>query len=95
MPCCNRWGRKMTLSRRTVLKGGAAAVAAAAPGIRGAQAASNTKILNAVMQGDLRSFDPIWTTANITAYYGAMVYDTLFSMDAEFRPQPQMVGKWG
>ncbi len=77
------------------MKGGAAAVAAAAPGIRGAQAASNTKILNAVMQGDLRSFDPIWTTANITAYYGAMVYDTLFSMDAEFRPQPQMVGKWG
>ena len=33
------------------------------------------------MQGDLRSFDPIWTTANISAYYGAMVYDTLFAVD--------------
>ena len=46
------------------------------------------------MQGDLRSFDPIWTTANITAYHGAMVYDTLFAIDAQFKPQPQMVGKW-
>ncbi|MGH7159673.1 MAG: ABC transporter substrate-binding protein [Acetobacteraceae bacterium] len=86
----------MTLSRRTVLKGGAAgAVAAAAPGIRGARAASNSKIMNTVMQGDLRSFDPIWTTANISAYYGAMVYDTLFATDANFKSQPQMVGKWG
>ncbi|MGH7105068.1 MAG: ABC transporter substrate-binding protein, partial [Acetobacteraceae bacterium] len=70
-------------------------MAAAAPGIRGARAASNTKIMNTVMQGDLRSFDPIWTTANISAYYGAMVYDTLFATDANFQPQPQMVGKWG
>ena len=47
------------------------------------------------MQGDLRSLDPIWTTANITAYHGAMIYDTLFALDADMRPQPQMVGKWG
>src|SRR3954454_8973642 len=26
---------------------------------------------------------------------GAMIYDTLFAMDADFNPQPQMVGKWG
>ncbi|MGH7068220.1 MAG: ABC transporter substrate-binding protein [Acetobacteraceae bacterium] len=86
----------MTLSRRTVLKGGAAgALAATAPGIYGARAASNTNVMNTAMQGDLRSFDPIWTTANITAYYGAMVYDRLFSTDANFKPQPQMVDKWG
>jgi peptide/nickel transport system substrate-binding protein len=47
------------------------------------------------MQGDLRAFDPIWTTANITAYHGAMVYDTLFGLDANLQPQPQMVGKHG
>ena len=47
------------------------------------------------MQGDLRSLDPIWTTANITAYHGAMIYDTLFALDEQMRPQPQMVGKWG
>ncbi|MGH8299958.1 MAG: ABC transporter substrate-binding protein, partial [Steroidobacteraceae bacterium] len=68
---------------------------AGVPMIGRARAASNTGVLSAVMQGDLRSFDPIWTTANITAYYGAMVYDTLFSTDADFKPQPEMVGKWG
>ena len=30
------------------------------------------------MSGDLRVFDPIWTTANITGYHGALVYDMLF-----------------
>ena len=47
------------------------------------------------MHADLRVLDPIWTTANITAYHGAMIYDTLFGLDANFAPQPQMVSKWG
>ena len=47
------------------------------------------------MHADLRVLDPIWTTANISAYHGAMIYDTLFGLDANFTPQPQMVGKWG
>ncbi len=46
------------------------------------------------MQGDLRLLDPIWTTANITAYHGAMIYDTLFALDGEQRTQPQMVSKY-
>ncbi len=53
------------------------------------------RTIRAVMQGDLRSLDPIWTTANITAYHGAMIYDTLFALDEQMRPQPQMVSKWG
>jgi peptide/nickel transport system substrate-binding protein len=86
----------MAISRRTMLRGGVAAGAMVAgpPAIRKARAATATSTLNTVMQGDLRSFDPIWTTANITAYYGAMVYDTLFALDANFQPQPEMVGKW-
>ncbi len=86
----------MNITRRSVIGGAAAGAAAAglAPA-RGAHAAATAKnTLHAVMQGDLRSFDPIWTTANISAYYGAMVYDTLFSIDAKFQPQPEMVGKW-
>ncbi len=70
----------------------AGALAAARPGSPAAGAAGPVT-LRAVMQGDLRVFDPIWTTANITAYYGMMVYDTLFAIDEQFRPQPQMVGK--
>jgi len=88
----------MTATRRTVLKIGlAASTIAATAGSRrswaqGAPPASKT--LRAVMQADLRVFDPIWTTANITGYHGAMIYDTLFAVDAQFAPQPQMVGKW-
>jgi peptide/nickel transport system substrate-binding protein len=87
----------MKASRRTVLKSGlaAGAVAAALPRRANAQAAPPAnKTVRAVLQADLRVFDPIWTTANITAYHGTMIYDTLFSMDAELAPQPQMVGKW-
>ncbi|MBV8456877.1 MAG: ABC transporter substrate-binding protein [Acetobacteraceae bacterium] len=82
----------MNPSRRTVLKAGLAG-AVSLPALRAARAAGPVT-LRAVMQGDLRSFDPVWTTANISAYYGAMVYDTLFAVDANYDPQPQMVGKW-
>ena len=36
--------------------------------------------------------DPIWTTAYVTRNHGYMVFDTLFALDAEFAPHPQMVG---
>ena len=86
----------MSTSRRTVLKGGVAAAAlAGAPGIVRAQTRpAASKTVRAVMHGDLRSFDPIWTTANMSAYHGAMIYDTLFGIDAQQSPKPQMVDKW-
>ena len=83
----------MGISRRGVIGSGLAA-GVFAPMVRRAHAAGDTGTLRAVMQGDLRSFDPIWTTANISAYYGAMVYDTLFAVDDKFKAQPQMVDKW-
>src|SRR5215470_10681210 len=42
----------------------------------------------------LGSIDPIWTTAYITRNHGYMVYDTLFAMDKDLVPQPQMVDKY-
>jgi peptide/nickel transport system substrate-binding protein len=83
----------MGTTRRGFVQGSlTAATFLAAPAIGRAQgAAAKGKTLKAVMQGDLRSFDPIWTTANITAYHGALIYDTLFALDANDRPQPQMV----
>ncbi len=85
----------MRISRRTALQGGLAtgALAVGLKPARRAAAASAPSTLHAVMQGDLRVFDPIWTTADITAYYGLMVYDMLFANDDQFHPQPQMVGK--
>src|SRR6185437_11607649 len=81
----------MNTSRRSVLVAGLAG-ALGLPAVHRARAAAPVT-LRAVMQGDLRVFDPIWTTANITAYYGAMVYDTLFAIDEHFRPQPRIVGE--
>jgi peptide/nickel transport system substrate-binding protein len=46
-----------------------------------------------VPHGNLAILDPIWTTQNMAAYHGAMMYDTLFGIDGNFNPQPQMVGK--
>ncbi|MFL4987208.1 MAG: ABC transporter substrate-binding protein, partial [Microvirga sp.] len=81
----------MTATRRRVLAGGGAAIGlAAAPAILRAQTPpARARTIRAVMHADLRVLDPIWTTANITAYHGAMIYDTLFAMDADFNPQPQ------
>ena len=75
----------MTTTRRRFVQGSAAAaMIAGAPAIGRAQGTpSPAKTLKCVMQGDLRSFDPIWTTANITAYHGMMIYDTLFGLDPE------------
>src|SRR3954468_2292263 len=86
----------MRTTRRSFVQGTLAATAlTAAPHMVRAQAPARARTIRAVMQGDLRSLDPIWTTANITAYHGAMIYDTLFALDADQRPQPQMVGKFG
>src|SRR5437868_11409603 len=85
----------MRTTRRRFVQGTlAAAAVSSTSGIARAQP-SHARTIRAVMQGDLRSLDPIWTTANITAYHGAMIYDTLFALDGEQHTQPQMVGKFG
>jgi len=84
----------MTLIAR-ILRSAVAAVAialvlAAAP----ARTASAQQVLRFIPQADLRSIDPIWTTAYITRNFGYLVFDTLFALDKNFKPQPQMVEKW-
>ncbi len=82
------------LSRRDFGVGaGAAALAAGMPRAARPAAATDKKTLRFIAQSDLRVLDPIWTTAYITRNHGYMVFDTLFSIDAEFVPQPQMVGE--
>jgi len=85
----------MTSSRRSILKAGAAAAALTgigAPHVARAQQKPPRQV-RMVPHGDLNVLDPIWTTQNMAAYHGAMMYDTLFGIDANFNPQPQMVGK--
>ncbi len=48
-------------------------------------------VLKVVPQADLRSLDPVWSTAAITLMHGYLVYDQLYAMDSHFTPRPEMV----
>ena len=52
------------------------------------------KTLRIAPHTELKVFDPIWTTAYITRDHGYLVYDTLFSMNEMYEPEPQMVNTW-
>ena len=69
----------------------AAAMLAAGLLVPAAHAQTSGKTIQFIPEADLRSLDPIWTTAYITRNHGYMVYDTLFALDEHFKPQPQMV----
>ncbi len=76
------------MKRRDFLKTAAAAGATlAAPAI--ASAASNSLIF--VPQADLAVLDPVWATAYVTRNHAFLVFDTLFGIDENYQPQPQMV----
>ena len=62
------------------------------PAIASAQTAQKT--LRFIPQADLRSIDPIWTTAYVSRNFGYLVFDTLFALDKDLKPQPQMVDTW-
>lgn len=87
----------MTISRRDLVKGGMAAGAAVSiPSILRAQTTPvAAQTVHMVPAGDLRIFDPIYTSATITLNHALAIYDTLFALDSKLMPQPQMVGKWG
>ncbi|MDQ1850599.1 ABC transporter substrate-binding protein [Gemmobacter fulvus] len=85
----------MRLNRRRLLQAsGATLLSTVAPTITWANTPDPSRTIKAVLHADLRSFDPITTNTYITTYHGGMVYDTLFGLDAESTPQPQMVSKW-
>lgn len=43
---------------------------------------------------DLSVLDPVFTTAAITACHAMQVFDTLFGLDAQYHPQPQMLERF-
>ncbi|OJY38433.1 MAG: hypothetical protein BGP06_12495 [Rhizobiales bacterium 65-9] len=47
--------------------------------------------VRAVMESDIKILDPIFTGTYVTRNYGYMIYDTLFSQDADGKPQLQML----
>jgi len=79
----------MRRTTRALLAAPALALAlAATAAATGAAAQTQLKL---IPQADLKSFDPVWNTAAITLNHAFMVYDTLFGLDANMQPKPQMV----
>src|SRR6516162_5472172 len=60
------------------------------PGMAPAQ----QKVLRVVPQGEVKVFDPHQSQVNLTSMHAALVYDTLFSWDADMVARPQMVERW-
>lgn len=79
---------------RWTRRGLIAAAALALPLTGLAPAANAETVLRVIPHADLKNLDPIWTTAYITRNHGYLIYDTLFAMDENFKPQPQMVESW-
>lgn len=81
------------MERRSLLRAGAGVIAGSslaglsAPGV--AQPA-RTATLRFVPQANLTALDPIWTSAIVTQMHGYHVYDTLYALDSQLRPRPQM-----
>lgn len=44
--------------------------------------------------GDIKQLDPLFTSSYPTRDMAYMIFDTLFSMDGDYKPQPQMVESW-
>jgi peptide/nickel transport system substrate-binding protein len=85
----------MKLTRRDILAGAAALSATSVlPFAIGSAGAATKSLLRIIPHADLKVIDPIWTTGYISRNHGYMVYDTLFAMDDNLKPQPQMVSTY-
>lgn len=51
-------------------------------------------VLRAAMHADVRTLDPHWTTQTVAGIHGMLIYDTLFGVDDNGVPHPQMVGDY-
>src|SRR5437879_4567697 len=78
--------RLSSITRRAVLCGGAAILAA--PTISRAQ---NERVLKFVPQADLTTLDPIFNTTAVTNNHAGLIFDSLYGLDAKYQPHPQMV----
>lgn len=67
--------------------GAVAATALSAPNLALAQA---KRVLRFVPQANLPNLDPIWGTQYVVRNASLLVWDTLYGIDSQFNPKPQM-----
>jgi len=82
------------ISRRRFAVGGGALALGTAASVGRAGAQTRRNVLRAVPQAEPQVFDPHQSQANVTSVHAAMIYDTLFSWDADMVSRPQMVDTW-
>lgn len=77
------------ITRRSLIAQTAATAAAtiAAPRLAASQSA---RVLKFVPQADLALLDPIQSTGLVIRHHALLVFDTLYGVDEQLRPQPQM-----
>src|ERR1700722_9787099 len=79
------------MHRRRFLQTAAGALAAsgalAAPRL---SLAADSKVLRFIPQANLANLDPIWTSLYVVRNASALFYDTLYGVDSNLVPQPQM-----
>ncbi|MEO3471129.1 ABC transporter substrate-binding protein [Roseomonas sp. CAU 1739] len=75
------------IPRRHLLAAGTAGLIAAPAVAQNTRAAT----LRFVPQANLSVLDPIVTTATVTGNHGYYIFDTLYGVDAQLAPKPQMV----
>jgi len=63
-------------------------------GIIQPHSAAAESVLRIKYDGDIKQLDPLFTSSYPTRDMAYMIFDTLFSMDGDYRPQPQMVKEW-
>jgi peptide/nickel transport system substrate-binding protein len=79
--------------RRHLLAGAGAALGAGSIGAPALGQGTTTaaRVLKFIPQADLAVTDPIITTAYVSRNHAYMIWDTLYGLDADYNPQPQMV----
>lgn len=80
---------KHLLNSKSLLRSTAFAVTLAGVGL--VSGAAHSETLRAVKHSALRVLDPIMTTAYMSRNHGYMIFDTLYALDDDLVPQPQMV----
>lgn len=74
------------ITRRSLLGAAAATPLLSVPSL----AQNNTKVLRYVPSSNLTILDPVFTPAAVSITHGYCIFDTLYGMDANLQPVPQM-----
>lgn len=81
------------MHRRSFLAAAGAATATAIVARPGWSQEKAGKTLKFVPQANLSILDPVFTTAAVSITHGYCVFDTLYGVDDDLKPQPQMADK--